>query len=291
MPTASHLVFSAVPVLFDAQEVLDLTGTSALLADLASSGVDAAFVGGTTGEFTALTDDERVRVFEAGVEAFGVERTIAHVGATSAHQAVRLTRAARELGITRVAAISPYFHPSVEDRIVDYYARVAEAADGAGVFVYSYNELTGANVGPELLGRLAEIPGVIGTKVSAQPLGDLPGIVAAVPDCFQVLWGNDGVFDEACALGCTGTVSGVSSVFPEVFVAWAAALRSGDEGAARAWGERAKDAVRAVSCGIGGLKRGLALRGYGSDLTRIPTAVPDAAEHQAIARELARLRA
>ncbi|MGO1315540.1 MAG: dihydrodipicolinate synthase family protein [Cellulomonadaceae bacterium] len=288
MSVPTHQVFSAVPVLFTADEELDEPATAALLADLANAGVDAAFVGGTTGEFTALSDEERVRIFALAVEVFGAEGTVAHVGATSARQAVRLTRAARELGVARVAAITPYFHPGTPDRVVEYYARVAEAADGGGVFVYTYTELTGADVTPELLGRIAEIPGTIGTKVSAQPIGDLPALAAATPDGFDILWGNDAVFDEVCALGALGTVSGVSSAFPEVFVGWAAAMRAGDAEASARWGAQARDAVRAVSCGIGGLKRALSLRGYGTDTTRIPTAMPDARQHAQIVAELAR---
>lgn len=288
MSRKDYQVISAVPVMFTDNEELDEAGTRRVMENIASAGVVQAFVGGTTAEFTALTDPERVRLFQLGAEVFGADRTVAHVGATSAHQAVRLTRAAREIGISRVAAISPFYHPSVRDRVVDYYQRIAQAADGGGVYVYTYTELTGVGVSPEFLSELAAIPGVIGTKVSAQPLSDLLPLAAAVPDDFEILWGNDGVFDEVTALGGAGTVSGVSSVFPSIFAAWSAALRAGDAAASAQWASRARAAVAAVSCGIGGLKLGLHLRGFGTDVTRIPTARPSAEQELEIAQLVAR---
>ena len=277
-------VLSAVPVMFDESENLERAATRAVLEYIAASGVEQAFVGGTTAEFTALSDSERIQLFELGLDVFGPDRTVAHVGATNAHQAVELTKSARRLGIRRVAAISPYFHPSVRHRQLDYYRRIAQEAGSGGLYIYTYAELTGVAVDPEYLSQLAAIPGVIGTKVSAQPLSDFPGLAAAAPPDFEILWGNDGVFDEVTALGGTGTVSGVSSAFPTVFAAWADALRLGDETAAALWGQRARDAVSAVSCGIGGLKYALACRGLGTAVTRIPTATPAEEEAERICR-------
>ena len=52
-------LLSAVPVPFDTNGDLDVKGQETLLRHLKDTGIGGVFIAGTTGEFTALDDDER----------------------------------------------------------------------------------------------------------------------------------------------------------------------------------------------------------------------------------------
>ena len=110
------VVFSAVPTLFGSDGELDLTANRALYAQLAGL-VDGLFVAGTTGEFPALDDAERLSLFELALAAAGPDRVIAHIGAPDARHAARLAQAAIGLGATRLAAITPYYLPARPDEL------------------------------------------------------------------------------------------------------------------------------------------------------------------------------
>ena len=73
-------VVAAMPTPFDDDEELDLPAVAVLAKHLVGAGCNALFVGGTTGEFPALTNEERVQLIESSAEAVGPERIMAHVG-------------------------------------------------------------------------------------------------------------------------------------------------------------------------------------------------------------------
>jgi 4-hydroxy-tetrahydrodipicolinate synthase len=64
------VVFSAVPTLFGAGGELDLDANRALYK-LVAGLVDGLFVAGTTGEFPALEDAERLALFELALAEAG----------------------------------------------------------------------------------------------------------------------------------------------------------------------------------------------------------------------------
>jgi dihydrodipicolinate synthase/N-acetylneuraminate lyase len=66
---------------FTANGDLDRGGLRPLYRFLEAAGVDGVFTAGTTGEFTALDDDDRETVLVEALEVFGPDRIHAHVGA------------------------------------------------------------------------------------------------------------------------------------------------------------------------------------------------------------------
>ena len=82
------VVFSAVPTLFGASGELDPDANRALYK-LVAGLVDGLFVAGTTGEFPALEDAERLALFEMALAEAGPDRVIAHIGAPDARHASR----------------------------------------------------------------------------------------------------------------------------------------------------------------------------------------------------------
>ena len=91
--TRAPVVFSAVPTLFSPGGELDPDANRALYK-LVAGLVDGLFVAGTTGEFPALEDAERLSLFELALAEAGPDRVIAHIGTPDARHAARLARAA-----------------------------------------------------------------------------------------------------------------------------------------------------------------------------------------------------
>ena len=93
------VVFSAVPTLFSRDGEIDLEANRALYKTVAGL-LDGLFVAGTTGEFPALDDAERLALFELALAEAGPDRVIAHIGAPDARHSGRLARAAAALGVS-----------------------------------------------------------------------------------------------------------------------------------------------------------------------------------------------
>ncbi|GAB3794309.1 4-hydroxy-tetrahydrodipicolinate synthase [Humibacter antri] len=265
---------------------LDVPGTRVLFEAIGASGVHAVFTPGTTGEFTALDDGERMAVIECALDVFGADGVYAHVGAATARQAVEIARAAYGLGATRLAAITPFYQTAGPVAVADYYQQLTTAVPQAEFYVYVFPARATTTVSPLELAALAGIPGIVGAKISGLSTVQVIEYIRSVPAGFRVLAGNDVDLVRLAAAGGAGVVSGVCGVFPEPFVAAAAALNAGED--ASSFQPAIDRAVESVGAGdIRLLKASAAMRGLPAGPSRVALDPPTEAQLAALRRELA----
>ena len=277
--TASSVpvVFSAVPTLFGPGGELDPDANRALYK-LVAGLVDGLFVAGTTGEFPALEDAERLALFELALAEAGPDRVIAHIGAPDARHASRLAQAAVALGATRIAAITPYYLPARPDELAAHFRRIREAVPAPELYAYIFPERTGLPVPPPLFAAVAEAAGLAGAKVSGSAAADLAGYVAAAPG-LRIFSGNDANPAASMRAGAAGVISGRSAAYPEVY----AALGQDPAEQGRL------DRIVALGASIGRLKHALQVRGLAGPVARMTVDPPDPDTAAAIAAEVADL--
>ncbi|MEU5870278.1 dihydrodipicolinate synthase family protein [Glycomyces sp. NPDC047369] len=248
-------IITAVPVAFHEDGALDLDGSRAILRYVAASGNEGAFVLGTTGEFPALSVEERALVTAASVEELAPHmRVIVHVGAPSLREVLALIGTARAAGATEIAVITPYYLPATDGALREFFGAVSAAADGLDVYLYVFRNRTGNFVSAELMAELALLPNIKGAKVSEEPLDVIAAYRAVVPDSFLLYTGADRDLGRAAEHGAQGVISGVSSVFPKPFRELAAAVASGDEKAVDEAQFKVDDVVATVRGDMGRIK-------------------------------------
>jgi 4-hydroxy-tetrahydrodipicolinate synthase len=268
------VVYSAVPTLFSADGELDIGANRALYAFIAGQ-LDGLFVAGTSGEFPALDDAERLSLFELALAEAGPDRVFAHIGAPDARHACRLARLAVSLGATRIAAITPYYLPARPDELAAHYARIRDAAPDAELYAYIFPERTSLPVPPPVFAQVAASAGLAGAKISGSASADLAGYVAEAPGGLRLYSGNDTNPAAAMAAGAAGVISGRSGAYPEVYAALAGALAAGDADKAGRH-QRMLDRIVAAGASIGRVKYALELRGLGTRTARMAVDPPTA---------------
>jgi 4-hydroxy-tetrahydrodipicolinate synthase len=292
------VVFSAVPTLFSGDGEVDTGANRALYKHLAGL-LDGLFVAGTTGEFPALDEAERLSLIELALAEAGPDRVIAHVGTPDARHSARLARAAAALGATRLAAITPFYLPARPDEVCDHYRRIRDAAASAELYAYIFPERTGLRVPPPLFAAVAEAAGLAGGKLSGSAAAELASYVAAAPG-LRMFSGDDSNPAATMRAGGAGVISGRSSAYPEVYAALVAALGTGASGEpgdpgysrdeeAAVRHQLTLDRIVGLGASIGRLKHALALRGLGGTTARMTVDPPDASLSAAIAAEVAAL--
>ena len=102
-------VLTAMITPFDSSGALDLDEARRLARYLQDHGNDGLVVAGTTGEAPVLTDDERLSLFAAVIEAVTIP-VIAGSGTNDTAHSVHLTREATALGAAGILALCPYTH-------------------------------------------------------------------------------------------------------------------------------------------------------------------------------------
>lgn len=275
--TVSHDILTAVPTSFQPDGDLDVPGSRAILEHVGRSGNEGAFVLGTTGEFPVIEEAEFATLARLAMETLGDRmRVVVHIGHPSAYGALRRLAIAREAGATEVAAITPYYLPASDASILEYFRRLSDAAEGIALWIYIYPARSGNAVSPQLLAQLAELPHVVGAKVSELSLDEIQAYRDAVPDGFLIYTGADRDLVAAAGSGAQGVVSGVSSVLPRPFRALADAARARDADAV----ERAQRDVDDVVAVIGGdmarMKAALRMLGVADGACRMMLDAPDA---------------
>ncbi|TRY18109.1 dihydrodipicolinate synthase family protein [Tessaracoccus rhinocerotis] len=247
--------------------------------------VDGVFVGGTTGEYPALTTAEHGSLVAQALEVFGPQRVVVHVGAPSTRQALELTRQARDLGATRYAAITPYYIPATPRGILRHWAAINEECGGE-LYGYVYPDVAVTDLKPADLPEVLK-SGIAGIKVSDSASRRVVEYLDNAPEGFKLWSGNDADVPAVMRAGGTGTVSGVSGATPRPWAALRDAMRDGDEAAAVAAQAVIAQVVPVLGSSIANLKHALHLQGLdngepcrmsidqpdGQTMTRIAAAV------------------
>jgi 4-hydroxy-tetrahydrodipicolinate synthase len=149
---------------FRSDGTLDLEQFRELASFLVENGSDGVVVSGTTGESPTLSDEEKLELFRAAVEAVGDRATvIAGTGTYDTGHSVHLTREATELGVDGILVITPYYNKPPQRAIVRHFEEIA-AATGLPVVAYNIPSRVVVNIEPATIARLAEIENVVAVK-------------------------------------------------------------------------------------------------------------------------------
>jgi len=226
-------ILSAIITPFDAAGAVDYDVAQQLAKHLVAEGHEGLVVCGTTGESPTLSDDEKLGMFAAIVEAVDVPIIAGTVGYNTAHS-VELSRQAAKLGVHGVLSLTPFYSRPSQAGIEAHFRAIAEACELPQI-IYDIPVRTGRKVSSEVLIRLAhEVPNIVGVKDAAGNPSETARVITATPDDFEYYSGDDGMTLPFLSVGAVGTI-GVATHWTgpdhvEMFDAW----ERGDVAAARA---------------------------------------------------------
>jgi 4-hydroxy-tetrahydrodipicolinate synthase/2-dehydro-3-deoxy-phosphogluconate/2-dehydro-3-deoxy-6-phosphogalactonate aldolase len=291
-PLELHGVVPPTVTAFDETGDLDPAATAAHAEFVVDRGVHGVFPLGTNGEFALCTPDERERVVDAVVDAVGdAVPVIAGVGAPSTRETVANAERAVAVGADGVVAVTPYYYPLDAEAAVAHYRRVAGAVD-VPVYVYHIPSKTGVHLDRETVADIAAVDGIAGLKDSSKDVPWLGQLIDDVPT-LTYMAGSDSLLTPGLSLGCTGLVSAVANVAPELVVDCYEAFDAGETERARERQSTVYDVRAALKRGpyMAGVKAALSLRGDAPDAggLRAPLRGMDADKRAALERELTAL--
>ncbi len=217
---------------FDEEGEPELRATEAVIERHIEAGVDGISALGSTGEFSHLDGNERRRFAEAVVEIIGGRvPLLVGVGTTGTREAMDLARHAESIGADGILSVSPFYWKVGEEALFRHFVTVAESVQ-IPTLVYNFPMLTGIDLSPELVGRLAaECPNVVGIKDTVKEYVHTVNVLREVkevrPD-FVVLVGFEDQILPALMAGADGSICGLSNIAPELFVGLVRAFEGGD---------------------------------------------------------------
>jgi len=170
-------VLTAIVTPFRADGSVDIDSFRRLAAHLVDHGSDGIVVAGTTGEAPTLSDDEKLELFAAAVDAVGDRASVvANTGTYDTSHSVHLTEEATELGVDGFLAVTPYYNKPPQRAIVRHFEEIAAATDKP-VVAYNIPSRVVVNIEPETITQLASIENLVGVKQAYDDLAQAKHIV------------------------------------------------------------------------------------------------------------------
>ena len=157
-------VLTAIVTPFRQDGSVDLESFRELAGFLVDHGSDGLVVTGTTGESPTLSDEEKVELWAAAVDAVGGRATvIAGTGTYDTAHSAHLTERANQLGVDGYLVVTPYYSKPPQRGIVRHFQEIAAATDRP-VIAYNIPGRVVVNIEPDTIAALAEIPNVAAVK-------------------------------------------------------------------------------------------------------------------------------
>ena len=174
---------------------------------LIAHGSDGVVVCGTTGESPTVTDQEKIELFKAVKGALGSKAiVIAGIGSNSTNSSISLARKAATTGVDGLMAVVPYYNKPSQEGMYQHFKAIAEATS-LPLMLYNVPGRTSANLMPETVKRLSEIPNITALKEAAGSIDQVSELKRLLPSDFAVYSGDDFMTLPMLALGCSGIVS------------------------------------------------------------------------------------
>jgi 4-hydroxy-tetrahydrodipicolinate synthase len=214
---------------FREDETVDEDALRALVRHLIECGVHGLFPVGSTGEFYAVTPEERQRIFHLVVEeTAGRVPVYAGAGAVSTIECLTHARMAEESGADCLVVVTPYYIAPSIDELYEHYAAIAHATSLPVIPYNNPGRTGGVNVTPALMQRLADIPNIVGIKDSSGNQAQTIEYVFMCGERIAVFQGRDDLIYPSLATGAVGGVACVANVAPRETVELYEAYRRGD---------------------------------------------------------------
>jgi 4-hydroxy-tetrahydrodipicolinate synthase len=196
-------VLTAILTPFHPDGSVDVEGFRRLARHLVDNGSDGLVVAGTTGEAPTLTDEEKLELFAAAIDAVGDRASVvANTGTYDTAHSAHLTGEAHDLGVDGILVVTPYYNKPPQPAIVRHFQEIACMTDKP-VLAYNIPSRVVVNIEPKTMDELAQIENVAGVKQAHDDLDEARHIV----DIGLTLYaGDDNLVLPFLAIGGEGGV-------------------------------------------------------------------------------------
>ncbi len=225
-------VFPALTTKFTANDELDLPLFETNLQAQLAAGVDGIVLGGTLGEASVLTTDEKEKLVKFSVDKTkGSVPVVLNIAEGSTREALQQAAYAKAWGASGLMMLPPMRYKSDHRETVTYFKTVAAATD-LPVMIYNNPVDYKIEVTLDMFSELAESSNITAVKESTRDVTNVTRMRNRFGNRFKLLCGVDTLAMEEMVLGADGWVAGLVCAFPAETVAIYRLVKAGHIAAA-----------------------------------------------------------
>jgi len=212
-------VFPALTTKFTSDDKLDFPLFEKNLHAQLEAGVEGVILGGTLGEASVLSNDEKLDLVKFTVDKVGGKvPVVMNIAEGSTREAVALAREAEKCGAKGLMMLPPMRYKSDHRETVAYFKAVAESSS-LPIMIYNNPIDYKIEVTLDMFGELADNKNIQAIKESTRDVSNVTRLINRFGDRFKILCGVDTIAMEEIMLGADGWVAGLVCAFPKETVA------------------------------------------------------------------------
>ncbi len=212
-------VMPAVTTKFTNEDTLDLVNFEKNIKAQVEAGVSGIILGGTLGEASTLTQNEKKILIEKTVEIVQKKiPVIINIAEQSTKDAIEAARLAKEYGAQGLMMLPPMRYKADSRETVVYFKKVANSTP-LPIMIYNNPVDYGIEVTLDMLAELAECENIQAVKESTRDISNVSRMRNRFGNRFAILCGVDTLALESILMGADGWVAGLVCAFPAETVA------------------------------------------------------------------------
>jgi 1-pyrroline-4-hydroxy-2-carboxylate deaminase len=212
-------VFPALTTKFTTSDELDLPLFEKNLQAQLAAGVEGIILGGTLGEASVLSTDEKEKLVKFAVEKVaGKVPVVINIAEGSTKEAIRQGELAKAWGAVGLMILPPMRYKSDHRETVTYFRTFAASTD-LPIMIYNNPVDYKIDVTPDMFDDLQSSKNITAIKESTRDVTNITRLINRFGDRYKILCGVDTLAMEELVLGADGLVAGLVCAFPAETVA------------------------------------------------------------------------
>lgn len=212
-------VMPAITTQFKKDYTLDLAAFKKNLAAQINAGVHGIILGGTLGEASTLSDEEKSQLLATSLEAVGGKLPVVmNIAEQTTSKAVALAEKAEAEGANGLMLLPPMRYKATDEETVAYFSSVA-ASTSLPIMIYNNPVDYKIEVTLDMFEQLSAFENINAVKESTRDTTNITRMLNRFGDRFSILCGVDTIAMECLLMGARGWVAGLVDAFPEETVA------------------------------------------------------------------------
>ncbi len=220
-------VYSAVTTKFDEEGHLDLDAFVDNLKIQVAAGINAIIIGGSLGESSTISHDERIEMLYSARSEFNKKvPLLINIAEGSTHNAVALAMRAEDSGADGLMVLPPMMYKATDAEVVDFFTDIATSTS-LPILVYNNPVDYKIEITPLMFELLLKHDTIQAVKESTRDTSNVTRLRNWFGDRLKILTGVDTIAAESIIMGADGWVAGLVNAFPAETVAIFRMIKAG----------------------------------------------------------------
>lgn len=207
-------VYPAITTKFKEDGTLDIPAFLKNIDFQIESGVSGIIVGGSLGESSTLSADEKLQLIEVLQPYRAKVPVLMNIAESSTERAIEAAKAAEANGADGLMLLPPLLYKADADETVAYFKEVA-ASTALPILLYNNPVDYKIEITIDMFQQMVDVPNIEAVKESTRDVTNVVRMRNAFGDRFKILGGVDTLCLETLMLGADGLVAGLVCAFPK----------------------------------------------------------------------------